>query len=155
MSAPVAVHEEEVRPAWIDRNGHLNLAFYVVVFDHATDALFDVLGIGEAYTASTNNSMFALETHTLYEREIKVGERVRVYSVLVAADAKRLHFAHEMFTHSASGRAAMEELLALHVDMGSRRSVPFPPDRQVAIAEAVGRSPLPAGLGRRIGLTRG
>ena len=153
MSPPVAEHHELVRPEWIDRNGHMNLAYYVVIFDHATDVLFDSLGIGEAYTANTGNSIFVLETHTLYERELKAGERVRVHSYVVAADAKRLHFAHEMFA-DAAGRAAMHELVALHVDMRTRRGAAFPPDRQTAIAAAVAQPHLPPGLGRRVGLTR-
>jgi acyl-CoA thioester hydrolase len=155
MSAPVAVHEELVRPEWIDRNRHLNLAYYVVIFDHATDVLFDVLGIGEAYTASSNNSIFVLETHTLYARELRAGERVRVQSHVVAGDAKRLHFVHEMFANSGDRPAAMQELAALHVELGTRRGAPFPPDRRAAIAAAVARPPLPAWLGRRVGLTRG
>ncbi|MBV9755881.1 MAG: thioesterase family protein [Alphaproteobacteria bacterium] len=132
----------------------MNLAYYVVIFDHATDVLFDRLGIGEAYTANTGNSIFVLETHTLYERELTAGERVRVHSYVVAADAKRLHFAHEMFADAAAGRAAMQELVALHVDMRARRGAPFPADRQAAIAAAVAQPPLPSGLGRGLGLTR-
>lgn len=93
LSTPIPLHEESVRPEWIDRNGHMNLAYYIVIFDHATDALFDVLGIGEAYTQTTNNSLFVVETHTLYQRELREGERVQVRSLVLGADAKRLHFA--------------------------------------------------------------
>ena len=78
-----------VLPEWIDANGHLNLAYYVVLFDQATDLLYDALGIGQAYREATGNSTFTAETHTLYEREVRVGERVRVVPYLLGADTKR------------------------------------------------------------------
>jgi acyl-CoA thioester hydrolase len=150
------LHEESVRPEWIDRNGHLNLAYYVVIFDHATDALFDALGIGEAYTEATKNSIFVVETHMLYERELRAGERVQVRSFVLGADAKRLHFAHEMLSEAGGERAAMQELMALHVDMSARRAVRFRADRLSAIADIVAAHAhlrRPAGLGRRVGLS--
>ena len=155
MIAPFAQHEETVRPEWIDYNGHMNLAYYVVVFDHATDVLFDMLGVGNAYRDARNCSNFVLETHTLYEREVAEGDRLRVVSHLVAADAKRLHFFHEMFRADEDRRAAAQELLSIHVDLASRRSAPFPDDRATVI-EAMLRAragmPLPEGVGRRIAM---
>lgn len=134
----------------------MNLAYYVVIFDRGTDVLFDALGIGQAYTEATNNSLFVVETHTLYERELVEGEGVRVRSFVLGGDTKRLHFAHEMLSVAGGKRAAMQELMVLHVDMSARRAVPFPLDRQSTIAEVVAahaQLPRPAGLGRRIGLT--
>lgn len=155
MSNFVVEGEAIVRPEWIDSNGHMNLAYYVVVFDLATDRLYDALGIGNAYREATGNSCFTAETHTLYEREVRVGERVRVGTWLLGADAKRLWYFHEMF-HAADGhRVAAQELMALHIDMRVRRVAPFPVDRAAAI-DAVLRaragSELPKGVGRRIGL---
>ena len=89
--------EGVVLPEWIDANGHMNLAYYVVLFDQATDLVYDMLGVGQAYRDATGNSTFTAETHTLYEREVAVGERVRVVPHLLGADAKRLHYFHEMF----------------------------------------------------------
>jgi len=71
-------YEGDVLPEWIDANGHMNLAYYVVLFDYATDALFEAIGIGREYKAATNHGTFVAETHNLYERELLVGERVRV-----------------------------------------------------------------------------
>ena len=69
-----------VLPEWIDANGHMNMAYYVVLFDQATDLMYETLGVGQAYREATGNSTFTVETHTLYEREVRVGERVRVTS---------------------------------------------------------------------------
>src|SRR5205807_319734 len=93
---PFDQYEGEVLPEWIDANGHMNLAYYVVLFDYATDALFEAIGIGYRYKDTTNHGTFVAETHNLYERELLVGERVRVATQILAADNKRLHLAHEM-----------------------------------------------------------
>jgi acyl-CoA thioester hydrolase len=155
MSQYIVEYTDSVRPEWIDSNGHMNLAYYVVVFDLGTDRLYDVLGIGNAYREATGNSCFTAETHTLYEREVKVGEPLRVATTLLGADAKRLHYFHEMF-HAVDGhRVAAQELLALHINMQVRRVAPFPPDRLAAIDAALhqqGEHPLPSGAGRRIAL---
>jgi acyl-CoA thioester hydrolase len=145
--------EGVVLPEWIDANGHMNLAYYVVLFDQATDLLYDTLGIGLAYREVTGNSTFTAETHTLYEREVGVGERVLVKPHLLGADAKRLHYFHEMFHAEGGHRVAAQELIALHIDMSVRRVAPFPADlcaRISAMLAAQAGAPLPNGVGRRI-----
>jgi len=147
--------EGVVLPEWIDANGHMNLAYYVVLFDLATDAMYDVLGVGQAYRDATGNSTFTAEAHTLYEREVRVGERVRVVPHLLGADAKRLHYFHEMFHAESGHRVAAQELLALHIDLSIRRVAAFPDDLAARLQQAVrardGR-PLPDGAGRRIAM---
>jgi acyl-CoA thioester hydrolase len=155
MSKPVIELEAVVRPEWIDSNGHLNLAYYVVVFDLATDALYAALGIGDAYREATGNSCFTAETHTLYEREVRLGDRLNVRGWLLGADTKRLHYFHEMFHVESGERSAVQELMALHIDMRVRRVTPYPPERYEALQQAVREyapSTLPKGAGRRIAL---
>ncbi len=145
--------EGVVLPEWIDANGHMNLAYYVVLFDQATDLLYDVVGVGQAYRAATGNSTFTAETHTLYEREVRVGERVRVVPHLLGADTKRLHYFHEMFHAEGGHRVATQELMALHIDLSLRRVAPFPDDVSERLQQALrarGVRPLPNGVGRRI-----
>jgi acyl-CoA thioester hydrolase len=147
--------EGVVLPEWIDANGHMNLAYYVVLFDQATDLLYDELGVGQAYRDATGNSTFTAETHTLYEREVRLGERVRVVPHLLGVDAKRLHYFHEMFHADSGHRVAAQELIALHIDMSVRRVAPFPPDLLARIEAAVrahSSKPPPAGVGRRIAM---
>ena len=157
MSNFVVESEAVVRPEWIDSNGHMNLAYYVVVFDLATDRMYDALGIGNAYREATGFSCFTAETHTLYEREVLVGEKLRVGTHLLGADAKRLHYFHEMFHADDGHRVAAQELLALHIDMQVRRVAPFPADRAAVIDAALRThdgQPPPKGAGRRISLQR-
>ena len=120
--------EGSVRAEWIDANGHMNLGYYVILFDQATDIVYDALDVGTAYRQATGNSAFTVEAHTLYERELLVGERVRITTRLLGVDAKRLHYFHEMFHIEGGHRVAAQELMALHIDMGTRRVAPFPPE---------------------------
>jgi acyl-CoA thioester hydrolase len=145
--------EGVVLPEWIDANGHMNLAYYVVLFDQATDLLYDALGVGQAYRDATHYSTFTAETHTLYENELRVGERVRVVPHVLGVDAKRLHYFHEMFHAEGGHRVAAQELIALHIDMSIRRVAPFPDELRASIEAAVrvrGNLPMPNGVGRRI-----
>jgi acyl-CoA thioester hydrolase len=155
MNQPLVEIDAVVRPEWIDSNGHMNLAYYVVVFDLGTDALYRALGIGDDYREATGNSCFTAETHTLYEREVQLGDKVQVRSWLLGADTKRLHYFHEMFHVDSGERSAVQELMALHIDMRIRRVAPFPDEQAAQLQRAVQRhapSTLPKGAGRRIGL---
>src|SRR5689334_23702602 len=97
MEPLLSLHTEEVLPEWVDYNGHMNVAWYVLAFDHATDALLDWLGLGRAYAESENRSVFVLETHVTYEREVTAGDTLRFRTRLIDHDARRLHVFHEMF----------------------------------------------------------
>jgi len=155
MSTHVIEYESVVLPEWIDSNGHLNLAYYVVVFDLATDVLYEALGVGNTYREATGNSSFTAETHTVYEREVHLGDRLLVRAWLLGADTKRLHYFHEMFHIESGERAATQELMALHIDMRVRRVAPFPPELQASLNEAVRRyapAVAPKGVGRKIAM---
>ena len=153
--APFDRFQGTVLPEWIDYNGHMNLAYYTVLFDQATDLLFDVLGLGLDYRQTTQLGTFVAETHNLYERELLVGAEVRVATQILAADGKRLHLGHEMFALSSGQRAATQELMFLHVDLAARRVTPFPQDlRQRIVAAATTHAvlPQPNWAGRRIAM---
>jgi acyl-CoA thioester hydrolase len=158
IPAPFERYEGEVLPEWIDANDHMNLAYYTVLFDYATDMLFDAIGIGRQYKDSTGNGTFVVETHNLYERELLLGERVRVATQILGIDGKRLHLAHEMFMLASEGlRVATQELMYLHVNLSTRRVVPFPDavrERVAAAAAAHAFLPRPDWVGRRIAMPR-
>jgi acyl-CoA thioester hydrolase len=155
IPAPFAGYEGEVLPEWIDFNGHMNLAYYIVVFDYATDLFFDTIGIGRRYKDETLHGTFVAETHNRYERELLAGERVSVASRILGADQKRIHLAHEMFRCSDGARAATQELLFLSIDLKRRRVVPFLPEAAARVAAAVAAHaalPRPDWCGRHIAL---
>ena len=153
IPAPYEHSGGEVRPEWIDYNGHMNLAYYIVLFDQGTDALFDALDLGLDYRRNRHLGTFVAETHTRYERELLVGERVRVTVQLLAVDDKRLHIAHEMFRLRDGLRSATLESMFLHVNLIERRVVPMPPDlkeRVDAAFAAHSSLPQPDWVGHRV-----
>jgi acyl-CoA thioester hydrolase len=148
--ALLRLHEEAVRPEWIDFNGHMNLAFYVLAFDHATDRLLHHVNLGEAYMRRTGSSVFVLEAHVVYKREMKLGDRMRFTTQLLGYDDKRLHYIHHMYHADEGFLAAANEIMAVHVDMAARRASPIPPEAARALARLRA-----AQAGRAIGLARG
>jgi acyl-CoA thioester hydrolase len=153
--APFTGFEDVVRPEWIDANGHMNLAYHHVMFDHAVDLICAAWDLDWAYTKRTNHGLFAVETHTLYEQELLEGERARASTWVVGVDAKRLHVAHELYRAADGARAACWEAVLLHVDLGARRVVPWPEPQAARMREAAAAHaavPRPDWIGRRVGL---
>lgn len=156
IPAPFDRYRGEVLPEWIDLNGHMNLAYYTVLFDYASDLLFDTIGIGRDYKDATGHGTFVVETHNLYENELLVGERVRVASQILGADDKRLHVAHEMFRLADDRRSATQELMFLSIDLEQRRVVPFLPAARARVAAAAAAHvglKRPDWVGRRLAMT--
>jgi len=152
---PLSLYQASVRPDWIDYNGHMNVAYYVLAFDHATDRLLDHLGLGQSYLQAESCSVFVVEAHVCYEQEVREGDRLRFETYVLGHDDKRLHFFHTMYHASEGYVAASNELLALHVDMTSRHAVPFPRGpvaRMRALSALHGALPVPTQVGRVIGL---
>src|SRR3712207_6206259 len=86
--APFVSSTMRVEPQWIDYNGHMNVAYYHVLFDRAVDEAFEVVGLGHPYAEERNASFFAAETHTVYKRELTAGDSVRVTLQLIDFDEK-------------------------------------------------------------------
>ncbi len=149
------LHREVIRPEWIDYNGHMNVAFYVLIFDHATDAVLDRLDIGADYRRRSNCSIFVAEAHVTYEREVREGQEVSVASRLVGIEGNRLIIYHEMTLVGFDGFVASNEVLCVHVDLAARCSAPLPADvgeRLAAIAAEQAGLGRPRRAGRAIGL---
>lgn len=123
---PLTCPPQSVDAGWVDYNGHLNMAYYSVVFDRAVDHVYDRLGIGAEYTASGAGSCFTLEVHVTYLQELLGGDPLRVTLQLLDRDAKRLHFFQRLYHAEQGYLAATSEQIAMHVDMQTRRSAPFP-----------------------------
>src|SRR5262249_22479717 len=95
--APFVSSIMKVEPAWIDYNGHLNRAYYSLLFDRAVDEVFELLGCGSAYVEKQNHSFFTAEVHLRYLRELNAGDPVRVTLQLLDYDSKRLHYFEQLF----------------------------------------------------------
>jgi acyl-CoA thioester hydrolase len=149
-----AFHFEPVRPEWIDYNGHMNVAYYLIAFDNATDVLFDALGFDAAWRARSGRSFFAVEGHIRYLGETKLGQNLAIESRLLAADAKRIHYFHTMRVEGSESIASTFEALSLHVDMATRRSTPFAPEDLARAQAAISPLPPPEGAGRAVSMKR-
>jgi acyl-CoA thioester hydrolase len=155
FSAPFVAATMRVEPGWIDYNGHLNMAYYNVLFDRAVDEVYELLGCGLAYVEATRHSCFTAEVHLRYLRELHAGDPVRVTVQLLGFDAKRMHYFEELFHAEEGWLAATSENMALHVDMAAKKTAIFP----AAIAANLSRMkaahaglPIPQGAGRRINM---
>src|SRR6266566_6735667 len=153
--APFLSSVMQIEPQWIDYNGHLNMAYYNVMFDRAIDELWLKLGIGPGYMRERNGSTFTAECHVRYLREIHLGDPVQVSVLLVGADEKRLHTFEEM-RHAREGwLSATSENMTIHIDMTARQTAPFPPDiraRIEALANAHATISRPEGIGRKVAM---
>jgi acyl-CoA thioester hydrolase len=155
--ALVDLHRATVLPEWTDYNGHMNLAYYLLAFDHATDDFFGVLDVGHAYRLRAGHSLFTLEAHVTYERELNAGDPLRVTTQLLDADAKRLRYFHRMYHAEAGFLAATNELLSIHVNLSTRRAAPFPQEAAARIGALLAehrKLPFPAQAGRTIAMRR-
>lgn len=144
-----------VRPEWIDNNGHMNMGYYVVVFDLATDEWMQVIGLDASHRQAQHVTTFCLEAHVTYHREVREGDPLRFTTRLLAHDAKRIHYIHEMFHGDVGYLAATNELMSLHVSQRTRRGANMAPE----ILERLGRIqrahdplPRPPQVGRVMGL---
>ena len=154
-TSPLDIYQATVKPEWIDYNGHLNMAYYVLMFDNATDGFFDLIDLGVDYVNRSQHSAFVLETHVTYQQEVGLDDTLRFTLQLIDADAKCLHYYLEMFHAEQSFLAATSEQVAMHVDLGARKSTPFPKamkQRIDLVLQAHTDLPRPDSVGRSIGL---
>ena len=124
-AATLPAYTCRVQPEWIDYNGHMSEAFYVLAFGYATDQHMEQLGMDKEYRRSTGRSLYTVEAHIRYLAETGLGAELAVTSRIVGGGAKKLHLAHEM--RAGETLISTEELLALHVDQQSGRSTEFSP----------------------------
>lgn len=157
MEAPIARHREAVRPEWIDYNGHMNVACYGLIFDHATDVFLELVGVDERSARAKGSSTFALEAHITYTRELLEGHPVLVTTQLIDFDAKRMHYFHRMYHAREFYLAATLEQISLHVDLAVRRGAEMPKEALGRLEEMMAAHrdlERPKELGSRIGIRR-
>ena len=154
-SALEPVHRTIIRPEWLDYNGHLNEAYYLLVFSHATDALLDLIGMDDGWRRAHRMTVYTLETHLRYLREVGVDARVEVDCRILQLDAKRLHLFHQMRGAGETALLATAEMLLVSIDATGPRSAPWAdPVRAVLdrLQAAHAERPWPEGAGRSISL---
>jgi len=124
-----------VDPAWVDYNGHMNVAFYVLAFDRATDHFLARIDLGEGYLKRCNGSTFTAEMNVSYIREVHKDDPLVFTTQLLGFDDKRVHYFHAMYHAEEGFLAATNECLSLHMDMSVRRVAPIPEAQRQLLSE--------------------
>ena len=146
-----------LEPEWVDYNGHLNMAWYNVLFDRACDAFLASAGLGPQYVAVRAMSYMTAEIHVCYVREVFLADPVQVRQRILDLDDKRLHLYAELIHADEGWVSATSEQMYLHLDMTARRVTPWPSDVRdglEALWAPTRHLALPARAGRRIGIPR-
>lgn len=156
QALPFRSPDQQLKPEWIDYNGHLNMAYYSVLFDNGIDVFFEHLGLGPVYAEQRKLTTYTADAHIRYLKEIHLGDTVYNTIQLVDYDAKRLHCFAQL--HHADGwLSATCETLTLHVDMTGPKVATFPDDIEKTLANIFAehkKSGQPDGMGQPIGIRR-
>jgi acyl-CoA thioester hydrolase len=155
IPAPFVSSVMRVEPEWIDYNGHLNMAYYNVLFDRAVDEVYELLGLGPGYLERHKHSTMVAESHMRYLRELKESDPVRVAVQLIDYDAKRIHLFEQLLHAEGGWISATSENMTLHVDMAAKKVAPFPEKvikTLAAMKAAHAGLPRPDGIGRKIAM---
>lgn len=154
----LTTYTTQVQPDWVDYNGHLRDAFYLLIFSYATDGLMDALGLDSGNREGSGHSLFTLELHLNYLQEVKLGAEVEVRTQLIAHDTKRIHLYHSLHLAGDELELAGNEQMLLHVDLTGPHATMFTEttkQRLNAISAEQCELSRPKLLGRVIGLHAG
>jgi acyl-CoA thioester hydrolase len=110
---------------WTDYNGHMNLAFYIHLFDAGWEVMLNKFNMGEQAAKTEKKTTFAVESHTTYDQEVKEGDEVDINLLFLDSDKKRLVYKLEMIHKKENYRAATTEVCSLYVDLNKRKVVEF------------------------------
>jgi acyl-CoA thioester hydrolase len=133
IPAPFEFDCGTVPSEWIDRNGHVNVTWYLVAFELATARLYGELGLNEAMRAHSGCGMFAAEHHIIYKTELRESDRMLVTALLLDCSDNGIHFLNFILRGSDRILAAAVENLELHVNLANRRVAPFLPQVRVRL----------------------
>jgi len=123
MSAHIA--NQIIKKEWTDYNNHMNMAYYVLVFDQIWETILEKFKMGEQSAKTTNMSTMVVETHTTYNNEVKEGDEVEINLTFFDHDKKRLHYKMEMIEKSSKKLSATLEMLSLYIDLNKRKVAEF------------------------------
>ena len=156
IPAPFVSKPMDIEKDLIDYNGHLNMAYYNVLFDRCSDEAFEAMGMGLDYVKQRRLTIYTAEVHVCYVQELHLDHKVQVSFQLIDHDEKRLR-AYQEIRHVDGWLAATSETLSLHVDMSGPKVAPFPADvmaKVEAMRAAHSVLPMPERAGRSIGIKR-
>ena len=136
----VLLTTEKIIKEWTDYNNHMNLSYYILVFDKGAEVFLSKFKMGEHSAKTTKKSTMVVETHTTYNNEVKEGDEVDVFLSHFDHDKKRLHYKLEMFEKSKNMLSATTEVLSLYIDLNLRKVVEFEEEKTKIMDEFIKQS---------------
>ena len=121
----IHIANQTIKKEWTDYNNHMNMAYYVLIFDQIWENMLEKFKMGENSAKTTNRSTMVVETHTTYNNEVKQGEEVEINVTFFDHDKKRLHFKLEMIEATSKKISATLESLSLYIDLEKRKVTEF------------------------------
>ena len=131
---------QKIIKEWTDYNGHMNLSYYILVFDMGAEVILSKFKMGEQSAKTTKKSTMVVETHTAYNNEVKEGDEVDVFLSHFDHDNKRLHYKLEMYEKSDNILSATTEVLALYVDLNLRKVAEFEDEKTKIMDEFINQN---------------
>ena len=129
--------KEKIKKEWTDYNGHMNVAYYIHIFDIAADIMLDNFKMARDSAKKNKKSTFVVETHTTYNKEVKLGDEVEVKLTYLDHDKKRLHYKVSMFNKQKKYLAATTEVLSLYIDLNQRKVTEFDSEKVIIMDEFI------------------
>ena len=157
IAAPFREYSTVVPTEWIDMNDHMNARYYTIVIYNGHSLFSQAIGFTQDYIDANRCGKSVVESHLVYERELRLGDRIEVASRLLGVSGKRMHFYHEVFNADKGYRAAVGEQLDIYVDLNTRRAADIPSDmlaRLSAVAAEHAKLPAPDKVGRSVTMGR-
>jgi acyl-CoA thioester hydrolase len=121
------VYRTAVPSAYEDRNGHMNVRWYLTLYDEAGDAMYPLLGLTPDYFATSGMGGFDLEHHLWYLAETRVGDTVAIRARFLARSGKLMHYLFFMVNETRNVLSSIFECVHAHADLTNRRTAAFPP----------------------------
>ncbi|MDC0142645.1 thioesterase family protein [Candidatus Pelagibacter sp.] len=127
---------------WTDYNNHMNLSYYILVFDLGAEVILSKFKMGEQSAKTTKKSTMVVETHTTYNNEVKEGDEVNVFISHFDHDNKRLHYKLEMYDKSNNILSATTEVLSLYIDLNVRKVAEFEDEKKTIMDDFINNNKL-------------
>ena len=133
----VLLTTKKIIKEWTDYNNHMNLSYYILVFDLGAEVILSKFKMGEHSAKTTKKSTMVVETHTTYNQEVKEGDLVDVYLSHFDHDNKRLHYKLEMYDKAKNTLSATTEVLSLYIDLNIRKVAEIEKEKKILIDEFI------------------
>ena len=135
----VLLTNKKIIKEWTDYNNHMNLSYYILVFDMGAEIILSKFKMGEHSAKNTKKSTMVVETHTTYNNEVKENDEVNIFLSHFDHDKKRLHYKLEMYDKSKNTLSATTEVLSLYIDLNLRKVAEFEKEKLIIMNEFINK----------------